>query len=106
MLVAADLAASSRDRPTARDRSISWACQFTATAENKNPVKVCQAGVEKAKAEGARVVVLDTAGRLAIDEELMAELQRIDKKVGPDQVYLGRRRHDGARRRQQRGCLQ
>ncbi|MCG8650323.1 MAG: signal recognition particle protein, partial [Pirellulales bacterium] len=56
--------------------------------ENKNPVKVCQAGVEKAKAEGARVVILDTAGRLAIDEELMAELQRIDKKVSPDQVYL------------------
>jgi signal recognition particle subunit SRP54 len=56
--------------------------------ENKNPVRVCQAGVEKAKAEGARVVILDTAGRLAIDEELMAELQKIDKKVGPDQVYL------------------
>jgi signal recognition particle subunit SRP54 len=51
-------------------------------------VKVCQAGVAKAKAEGARVVILDTAGRLAIDEELMGELQRIDKKVGPDQVYL------------------
>ncbi len=56
--------------------------------DNKNPVKVCQAGVDKAKAEGARVVILDTAGRLAIDEELMAELQKIDKKVGPDQVYL------------------
>ena len=56
--------------------------------ENKNPVKVCQNGVAKAKAEGARVVILDTAGRLAIDEELMAELSRIDKKIGPDQVYL------------------
>ncbi len=55
---------------------------------NQNPVKVCQAGVAKAKEEGARVVILDTAGRLAIDEELMAELQRIDKKVSPDQVYL------------------
>jgi signal recognition particle subunit SRP54 len=56
--------------------------------DNKNPVKVCQAGVEKAKAEGARVVILDTAGRLAIDEELMQELQKIDKRVSPDQVYL------------------
>ncbi len=55
---------------------------------NTNPVAVCKAGVDKAKAEDARVVILDTAGRLAIDEELMAELQRIDKKVGPDQVYL------------------
>lgn len=54
----------------------------------KDPVKVCQAGVELAKREGARVVILDTAGRLAIDQELMAELSRIDKKLGPDQVYL------------------
>ncbi|XZE54820.1 signal recognition particle protein [Planctomycetaceae bacterium SH139] len=54
----------------------------------KDPVKVCQAGVAKAKAEDARVVILDTAGRLAIDAELMAELGRIDRKLGPDQVYL------------------
>ncbi|MEM6691269.1 MAG: signal recognition particle protein, partial [Planctomycetota bacterium] len=56
--------------------------------DNKDPVAVCKAGVDKAIAEGARVVILDTAGRLAIDEELMAELRRIDKKVSPDQVYL------------------
>lgn len=56
--------------------------------ENGDPVKVCQAGVKRAEAEGARVVILDTAGRLAIDQELMSELQRIDKRVGPDQVYL------------------
>lgn len=55
---------------------------------NQNPVAVCKAGVDKATADDARVVILDTAGRLAIDEELMAELQRIDKKVSPDQVYL------------------
>ncbi|MCO8120170.1 signal recognition particle protein [Stieleria sp. TO1_6] len=56
--------------------------------DNKDPVKVCKNGVAQAVADGARVVILDTAGRLAIDEELMAELSRIDKKVGPDQVYL------------------
>ena len=56
--------------------------------DNKNPVAVCKAGVAKAKADGARVVILDTAGRLAIDEELMGELKKIDKKVSPDQVYL------------------
>jgi len=56
--------------------------------DGKDPVKVCKAGVDKANAEGARVVVLDTAGRLAIDEALMNELQRIDKRVSPDQVYL------------------
>ncbi|MEM6469481.1 MAG: signal recognition particle protein [Planctomycetota bacterium] len=59
-----------------------------AEPENKNPVEVCKNGVAKAQADGSRVVILDTAGRLAIDEELMAELSRIDKKVSPDQVYL------------------
>lgn len=56
--------------------------------DNKNPVQVCKNGVAKASADGSRVVILDTAGRLAIDKELMAELERIDKKVSPDQVYL------------------
>lgn len=57
-------------------------------ADQKDPVKVCQRGIQQAQANGSRVVILDTAGRLAIDQELMAELQRIDKRVGPDQVYL------------------
>ncbi|QDS95620.1 Signal recognition particle protein [Roseimaritima multifibrata] len=57
-------------------------------AGEKDPVKVCQAGVKQAEADGSRVVILDTAGRLAIDKELMAELARIDKRVKPDQVYL------------------
>ncbi len=54
----------------------------------KDPVKVCRAGVAKAKAAGADVVILDTAGRLAIDEELMRQLSDIDRKIKPDQVYL------------------
>lgn len=87
LLVAADL-----QRPAAIDQLHVIGDQLGVPVysdkENQNPVKVCQAGVAKAKAEGARVVILDTAGRLAIDEELMAELQRIDKRVGPDQVYL------------------
>lgn len=53
-----------------------------------DPVKVCRAGVQKARESGANIVILDTAGRLAIDEELMAQLRQIDKEVGPDQVYL------------------
>jgi signal recognition particle subunit SRP54 len=87
LLVAADL-----QRPAAIDQLHVIGKQLGVPVysdkENKNPVKVCQAGVEKAKAEDVRVVILDTAGRLAIDKELMAELQRIDKRVGPDQVYL------------------
>ena len=53
-----------------------------------DPVKVCKDGIKKARDEGANVVILDTAGRLAIDKELMAQLQQIDKQVQPDQVYL------------------
>lgn len=57
-------------------------------AESTDPVKVCQNGVKQAKANGANVVILDTAGRLAIDEELMAQLVNIDRKVQPHQVFL------------------
>ena len=53
-----------------------------------DPVAVCNAGVARAQKEGIGVVILDTAGRLSIDEELMAELANIDRTVGPDQVFL------------------
>lgn len=54
----------------------------------KDPVKVCQAAVAEARKQGAQVLILDTAGRLAIDEALMNELSLIERKVAPDQVYL------------------
>jgi len=53
-----------------------------------DPVQVCQNAVQKARGEGIQVVILDTAGRLHIDEELMQQLERIDKRIGPEQVYL------------------
>src|SRR5437762_3415461 len=54
----------------------------------KDPIAVCISAVKKARAEQIPVVVLDTAGRLAIDEELMEQLVHIDERVHPDQVYL------------------
>src|SRR6187431_1285605 len=54
----------------------------------KDPVAVCQNAVQKARNEQIPVVVLDTAGRLAIDQELMDQLVRIDNRVHPDQVFL------------------
>jgi signal recognition particle subunit SRP54 len=54
----------------------------------QDPVKVCRDAVAKAKQEGANVVILDTAGRLAIDQELMQQLKLIDNRVQPDQCYL------------------
>jgi signal recognition particle subunit SRP54 len=56
--------------------------------ESKNPVEVCQTALAEAKRQDIDVLILDTAGRLAIDEQLMAELSAIDRKVQPDQVYL------------------
>jgi signal recognition particle subunit SRP54 len=54
----------------------------------KNPVALCQAAVRQAKALGANTVILDTAGRLHVDRELMDQLTQIDNRIGPDQVYL------------------
>jgi signal recognition particle subunit SRP54 len=54
----------------------------------KDPVAVCQNAVKHAKTTGASVVLLDTAGRLHIDEELMGQLRQIDRRVEPQQVYL------------------
>lgn len=54
----------------------------------QDPVRVCQNAVKKAKNDKISVVILDTAGRLAIDQQLMDELCRIDRQVQPDQAYL------------------
>jgi signal recognition particle subunit SRP54 len=51
-------------------------------------VKVCQNGVQQARKLGADVVILDTAGRLHVDQELMDELTRVDRRIQPTQVYL------------------
>lgn len=55
---------------------------------SSNPVQVCRNGVKEAKRLGARVVILDTAGRLHVDAGLMKELQQIDSAVAPDLALL------------------
>jgi signal recognition particle subunit SRP54 len=54
----------------------------------KDPVALCQAAVRQAKAQGANTVILDTAGRLHVDEELMDQLTQIDRRIEPSQVFL------------------
>ncbi len=89
LLVAADL-----QRPAAIDQLKVIGEQlgvpvYSEPADQSNPVKVCQNGVKEARRRGdVRVVILDTAGRLHIDDELMNELRQIDNKVGPDQALL------------------
>jgi signal recognition particle subunit SRP54 len=56
--------------------------------ESKNSVKVAKNGVKHARDNGYDVVVLDTAGRLHIDEEMMAEVANVAKAVTPHQIYL------------------
>lgn len=56
--------------------------------EEKDPVVVCKEAVAKAREGGHKVVILDTAGRLAIDEELMEQLKTIDRDVQPHHVFL------------------
>ena len=53
-----------------------------------DPVEIAAWGVEQAKAQGRDVVIVDTAGRLHIDDEMMDELVRIKKAVKPHNVLL------------------
>jgi signal recognition particle subunit SRP54 len=56
--------------------------------DSKDSVKVAQNAVKHAKENGYEVVVLDTAGRLHVDEDMMAELADVAKAVNPHQIYL------------------
>ena len=56
--------------------------------ENHKPVNIAKAALEHAKKNGHIVVILDTAGRLHIDEEMMAELQEIKENVEVHQTLL------------------
>ena len=51
-------------------------------------VSVCRAAISQAKATGRDVVILDTAGRLHIDDELMGELREVNATLKPHQVFL------------------
>lgn len=53
-----------------------------------NPVKIAKDALEEAKRQGADVLIIDTAGRLHIDEQLMEELQKIKAEVNPDEILL------------------
>jgi signal recognition particle subunit SRP54 len=58
------------------------------TAPGADPVEVCRAAREAAKNQACDVVLIDTAGRLHIDDELMQELERIRAAVEPHQTLL------------------
>ncbi len=53
-----------------------------------NPIKIAKEGVEYAKSYGFDTVIIDTAGRLQIDEQLMQELEDIKQQVNPSEILL------------------
>ena len=56
--------------------------------ENKDPVKIALDGIKEAKKENCDVILIDTAGRLAIDNEMMDEISNIHSKVKPDETLF------------------
>ncbi len=59
-----------------------------AEEENKNPVQIAQNAVKFAKANGKDVVIIDTAGRLAVDEQMMTEISNIHQAVKPQETLF------------------
>ena len=59
-----------------------------AEVENKNPVEISLNAIKQAKATGKNTVIIDTAGRLAVDEEMMTEISNIHKAVKPQETLF------------------
>ena len=59
-----------------------------AEPENKNPVAIAQAAIKEAKAKNKNVVIIDTAGRLAVDEVMMTEVANIKAAVNPMEILF------------------
>ncbi len=56
--------------------------------QNMNPVEIAQNAVKYARSNGKSVVVVDTAGRLSIDEQMMDEISRVKKAINPGEVLF------------------
>lgn len=56
--------------------------------ENKNPVSIAQNAIAYAKQKGQNVVIVDTAGRLAIDEEMMNEIYNVKEAIQPQETLF------------------
>ena len=85
LLVAADL-----QRPAAVEqlRVLGEQIGVDVFSESSDPVSVARHGVERAEHLGRDVVIIDTAGRLAIDEALMREVRQVSEATSPDYTFL------------------
>ncbi|MBK4730617.1 signal recognition particle protein [Oxynema sp. CENA135] len=79
-------------RPAAIDQLVTLGKQINVPVfelgADTDPVEIARQGIERAKAEGIDTVIIDTAGRLQIDRDMMAELARIKETVEPDDTLL------------------
>src|SRR5438128_7463841 len=85
------LVAAALQRPAAIDQLVQLGSQVGVPVyadERSDPVKAVRDGIERAKADGRDVVVLDTAGRLHVDEALMDELAAVRREAKPTNVLL------------------
>lgn len=55
---------------------------------NKNPIEIALRGIQHAKETNRNVVIIDTAGRLAIDEQMMDEIAAIKKAINPNEILF------------------
>jgi len=85
LLVGADL---QRPAAVAQLRTLGSQVEVPVFSEPTDPVAVARAGVAEARTRGRDVVIVDTAGRLAIDAELMDEVRRISDAVEPHYTFL------------------
>jgi signal recognition particle subunit SRP54 len=85
LLVGADL-----QRPAAVEqlRTLGNQISVPVFSEASDPVTVARRGLEEARAKGRDVLIVDTAGRLAIDTELMAEVREISETIQPHYTFL------------------
>ncbi len=63
-------------------------CNVYESQDRRDPVKICVSAVEDAKAKGFDTLIIDTAGRLHIDNALMEELKRIKDAVDPSEILF------------------
>lgn len=86
------LVAADTYRPAAVDQLVTLAKQINVPYYEEGvrakPPDICQRGIKAAKDANAAVVILDTAGRLQIDEPLMAELEEIKRRTNPAEIIL------------------
>ena len=87
LLVACDVyrpAAIEQLRVLAEQINVPMYCEL----DSKDPVSIAQNAIQEAKAKGYDLVIVDTAGRLAVDEEMMNEIAAIKKGINPDEILF------------------